>query len=807
MLKNYIKTAWRNLWKGRVFNSMNIVGLAVAVASSTLLLLTVYFEFSYDKFHKNVDNIYQFYTTINHTGVPEKNTAMAVPFARAVKADYPGIKNITRVASGGALVTYGDKQISKGILFADADFFRIFTFPVVEGNAGALTNLNDVVITRSAAKSIFGDQPAVGKSITLKYGEKPQPFLVAGIIDDMPANSSFETDIFVRFENVQGYQENLKHWDNQNHRVYALLSDNANPQSLESSFSPFIHKYFADQLKDLIRDGAKPVFNNDRISLNLVPFKGSHLNTDVSGIQGSPINKTYVIALLVIAVFILLIACINFINLAVARSFIRAREVGVRKTLGAGKWQLLTQFWTETLMICIVAFAIGIALAAFILPGFNAAFRSHISLNMLLQPMQLLSIAGIFIFITAAAGFYPAMLMMRYKTTQVLKGSVNTQKPGQVRNILLVVQFSIATILTICTLITWQQISYLQQKPLGYSKTEVISIPIGQSINGTEAVERFRNQATGQAGIVAVSGGYLNFGRGNDGSANRSILGFNYKGHEIRTHEQGIEYDYVKTLGLKLVAGRDFSKDYPADSNSVVINEKMAAQIDGGKDVVGKYLPMHDDKKPQQVIGIVQDYNFESLHDDIAPMSMEMTRQYAMQYVFVRLKSNNLQNDFKRVKALWNTTFPNTEFNGSWLDENTQRQYKSEQRLSTIFISAAIIAIVISCIGLLAISIMVIVQRTKEIGIRKVLGSSVANIVMLISKEFVRLVLLAAIIAFPIAWFTMHKWLEGFAYRITIHWWIFALATVIALVIAMLTISYQAIRAALANPVRSLKNE
>ena len=368
-------------------------------------------------------------------------------------------------------------------------------------------------------------------------------------------------------------------------------------------------------------------------------------------------------------------------------------------------------------------------------------------------------------------------------------------------------QFSIATMLTICTLVTWQQISYLQHKPLGYNKTEVISIPIGESINGEEAINLFKNKLANDPVATAVSGGYNNLGRGNDGSMHRAVLGFNYNGHEVRTNEGGVYYDYVKTLGLKLIAGRDFSKDFAADSNSIVINEKMAALIGGGKNVVGTYLPLHDNSPKKQIIGVVKDYNFRSLHEDIDPMTLEMTKQYAMGYVFVRVRSNNLQRDFDHIKQMWHETFPNIEFSGSWLSENTEKQYNAEKRLSTIFISASIIAIIISCIGLLAISIMVIVQRTKEIGIRKVLGASVGGIVLLISREFVKLILLAAIIAMPIAWFTMHKWLESFAYRITIPWWIFGAATGIALVIALATISFQSVRAALANPVKSLKSE
>ncbi len=808
MLKNYIKTAWRNLWKGRVFNAMNIVGLSVAIASSTLLLLTVYFEFSYDNFHHNIDNIYQLYFTINRTGTLEKSATMPEPLAPALRAEYPEVKFITRYSGGpSASIKYGEKEINQNLTFVDPDFFKIFSFPIVKGNNNPLPGLGDVAITESAAKAIFGNADPLGKSISIKFHDQPKSFIVSAVFKDEPVNSSIRTDMVVRFENDPNYKDLEKAWDSRNHLVFVQLNNHANPNHLEKSLGPFVRNHFKQGLDDLKRDGAKVLPNGDRESINLTPFYNNHFNTEIGGAGGAAISKTYVLALLIIAIFILLIACINFINLSVARSFTRAREVGVRKTLGAGRWQLLTQFWTETLMLCLIALVTGLALAAALLPGFNAAFRSHIALGMLLQPVQLAGIVGLFLFITVAAGFYPAMLMMRYKTTQVLKGSVNTSKPGQVRNILLVVQFSLATILTICTLVTWQQISYLQSKPLGYNKTEVLSIPIGSSVNGTQALQLFRNQVANQPGVVSLTGAFNNLGRGQDGSNYNSIVGFNFKGHEVRSNEQKVDYDYIKTLDIKMVSGRDFSRDFKSDSNNVIVNEKMAAQINNGKNVVGTFLPIHDAGPPMQIVGIFKDYNFQSLHDEIQPLTLVMEKGFPINYIFVRLRSNNLLSDFNQVKQIWHQTFPNIEFIGSWLNENTEKQYNAEKRLSTIFISAAIIAIIISCIGLLAISIMVIVQRTKEIGIRKVLGASIGGIVVLISREFVKLVLLAAIIAIPIAWFTMHKWLEGFAYRITIPWWVFGAATLTALAIALLTVSFQAIRAAVANPVKSLKSD
>ncbi|MCC8409381.1 ABC transporter permease [Mucilaginibacter sp. UR6-1] len=805
MLKNYLKTAWRNLWKGRVFNIMNIIGLSVAVACCIMLFLTVYYEFSYDKFHTNLDKIHQLYFTKNGADKVEKSTSMPAPLTPAVKAEYQDIKYITRMGNGGTIVRYGNKQIEESIRFVDQDFLKMFTFPVVKGdNASPLKDLNNVVISEFVATAIFGKTNPVGKSIELNYSGEPRSFVVSAVVKDFPQNSSINFDLLLRFENAPEYQANMKSWDHHDHNVFVQLNDNVKPAVFDARLQSFVKKAFKTTIADMKRDGARPDAQGNVYTLNLLPFAYNHFDTELVGLEGNSVNKTYVMALLAIGIFILVIACINFVNLSVARAFTRAREVGVRKTLGANKWQLLSQFWIETLLVCLFALVLGIVIANFALPGFKATFRSQISMNMLLQPVQLAVITGLFILITIIAGLYPALLMMRYKTVMVLKGTVNTVKPGKVRNILLVTQFSLSSLLIVCTLVTWQQIDYLKSKPLGYSKDEVVSIPVGNSVNGARSLELFRNQLNGEPDVVAVSGAYDNMGSGKDGSTRTSIIGFTYKGHDIHTNIQGVSYDYAKTMGIKLLEGRDFSREFTTDSNAVVVNEKMAAQL-GGKNVVGTYLPM-DDKKPSLIVGVMKNFHFRSLRSEIEPLTLVLSG-YEMNYIFVKVRPQNLSKTFSMIERKWKQTFPNADFQGSWVNENTERQYKAEQRLSTIFISGAIIAIIISCIGLLAISFMIMVQRTKEIGIRKVLGANIAGLVLLLSRDFLKLVLLAALIAFPLAWWLMSKWLQSFVYRIDIEWWIFALAAFIAVGIAFITVSFQSIKAALANPVRSLRSE
>ncbi|MBS7563360.1 ABC transporter permease [Mucilaginibacter sp. Bleaf8] len=807
MLKNYIKTAWRNLWKGRIFNAMNVVGLSVAIACCTLLFLTVHYEFSYDRFHTNLKDIYQVYSVSHRPQGDDASTSMPVPFLPALKAEYPEVKYVSRSANSGVVVRYANKELDLDAHYVDEDFLKMFTFPLAKGNSSnVLSGLNNVVLTEEAAKSIFGNQEPIGKTILLKIEDKPASFMVTGVAKSIPSNSGILFDMLIRFENNSIYKDNINQWDNWTHLVFVQMKEDFDPSTFTRRMQPFTKKHFTRSIEALKSDGAKPDADGNVFSLHLAPFANNHFSVNMGGTEGSPVSKIYVISLLIVGCFILIIACINFINLSIARAFTRSREVGVRKTLGAGKWQLLTQFWIETVMVCLGATMLGVLLAGLTMPTFKAIFRSHITIGMLLQPAQLSGCIMLFALITVIAGFYPALIMIRYKTVSVLKGNMVAAKPGKLRNSLLVVQFSLSTLLTICTIITWQQIHYLQSKPLGYNKMEVLSIPTGYNEVGSNVLQIMRNKLGNDPAVLSVSGAYNNMGRGTDGSMRTSIQGFNYKGHEIRTHIERVDYDYLQTMDIKLLEGRDFSRTYSGDTTAIVINEAMAAKL-GGKNLVGSFLPMNDDKKPAQIIGIVKNYNFRSLHEEIEPLTLTMNPEYSINYVYVKVKPASLVQTFDRIQKSWHAEFTNTEFRGSWLNENTERQYQGEKRLSGIFVSGAIIAIIISCIGLLAISIMIVMQRNKEIGIRKVLGASVTRIVFMLSGDFVKLVLLAAFIAFPVAWWLMDRWLQGFAYRIHLQWWVFAAAALLAMLVAFITISFQAIKAAVANPVKSLRSE
>jgi len=494
-------------------------------------------------------------------------------------------------------------------------------------------------------------------------------------------------------------------------------------------------------------------------------------------------------------------------NLTIAGAFGRSREIGMRKILGAFQGQLVVQLWGEAVLACLLALVAGIVITSLMLPGYNALFDSHISLTLLKQPLLLLALFLAFLVVTLAAGGYPAWIIARLNTIKVLKGSLEAGKSNRVRNTLMITQFVISSLLICCTLIAWQQLDYLRRLPLGYNKEQVLSIPVPDNVDPAKALQHMRNILSGQTGVLSITGTDINMGRGRDGSSATSMVTFDYKEHSVHSHWLRIDYDYVKTLGLQLVAGRDFSRAYGTDSTALVINEKMAAQLGGNQAALGARLPVGDSAHPFTVIGIVKDFNFKSLREEIGPLSMNMEPSEVVRYIFVKVSPYNLPASLAMVQKRWEEAYPENRTEASFLDENTDRQYRKEQRFSSIFMSAAVLAIIISCMGLFTISVLVMTKRTREIGVRKVLGASVTGIVALLSRDFIRLVLLSVIIASPIAWYLMEQWLHDYPYRIHINIGVFIVAGALALLIAVITVSVQAIRAALMNPVKSIRTE
>jgi putative ABC transport system permease protein len=621
MIQNYLKLAWRNLWKHKTDAAINFLGLCLAFACALLLFLSVYYEFSFDKFHKNARNIYHVYFANSTPKEVRTNAAMPVPLAPALLRAYPEIKYAVRYINSSGVVRYKGKKLNESLKLTDPDFFRMFSFPFAKGNtATALNGLNNVVLRESTAKAIFDQEDPMGKLIEIQVDGEWKPFTVTGVTEDLPDNSSIAYDAVIRFEQDGEYASNTSRWDNWNHDVYLQLQDGVKASDLEKKTASLISANFQEDIDHLKRDGALPFPDGSYMQLHLQPLSDIHTDTKISA-EGGAISRSYLYLLLTVGCLILLIACINFINLSIGRAFTRTHEIGLRKTLGARPYQLIGQLWSEAFLICLFAFLAGAGLCYWLLPQYQQLFGMNIHRALLHDPLVWISVLVAFLFITLIAGGYPAWLMSRLNVIRILKGKVSIGRSGRLRNGLIVVQFSIAILLIIATLVAWQQIGYLRSRPLGYNRNQVVSIPVEGEMDRTSMVEIMRTKLSAYPAIESVSGIYNNFGRGLDHSSRHSVMGFDYENRNISTVWMGISYDFVKTLDLSMAAGRDFSKDFPTDSNGIVINEAMAEQI-GEKNPLGVLLPVREDLPPKKVIGVVKNFNFESLRDKIEPISL-----------------------------------------------------------------------------------------------------------------------------------------------------------------------------------------
>ncbi|MBS1975191.1 MAG: ABC transporter permease, partial [Bacteroidetes bacterium] len=610
MFRNYIKIAWRNLWKHKTDSAINVIGLCIAFTSALLLLLSVSYEFSFDKFHTSAANIYHLYFKTERPRQTELSNSMPAPLMPTLKAAYPDVKYAVREVRSSGIIRYKDKKISQKITYTDSCFFRMFSFPIIKGNAsGPLSGLNGIVLRKGAAKAVFGNEDPVGKTVEMQMGNGWLPFTVSAVTDDFPDNSTFKFDVVTRFENFDFYKQAATAWDSRFHDVYIQLNDKVSGKSFEAKLLSFVNQYFAEDINKLKRDGAHPDKDGQYIRLALQPLLDMHTNPEIN--SGDSINKSFLYLLASVAFLIIAIACINFINLSIGKSFTRSKEIGLRKTMGALKNQVVIQFWAEALLICFIAFIISCAAVYFLMPHYKLLFDLNISRDMMLSPKAWVFIMIGFFAITLIAGGYPAWLMSRFNTVQVLKGKLSVSRSNKLRNSLITFQFIIAVLLISCTIISWQQVHYLRTRPLGYNTSQVISVPITGDISPAQALQLMRNKLASSPFVESISGIYDNLGTGTDGSSRTSITGFDYKNREINSNWMGVSYDFVKTLGLKLVEGRDFSTAFATDSNAVLINEEMAKEI-GEKQIVGVKLPV-DSAKPVTVIGVVKNFNFKSL--------------------------------------------------------------------------------------------------------------------------------------------------------------------------------------------------
>ncbi|CCG98109.1 Macrolide export ATP-binding/permease protein macB [Fibrella aestuarina BUZ 2] len=804
MFTNYLKIALRTIWKQKAHSSINVIGLSVAFASAILLFLAAQFELSYDQFHQNRERIHRLSLKEVHTDRVEYGTNMPIPMMPMLRANYPGqIQYATRFEESDGQIVRNGRIWNGDVDYVDADFLRMFSFPMAKGDARtALNNLNDLVLNEQVAQAVFGENEPVGQLLSLNLNGVKKAFVVRGVMRNAPASSTLENEVLIRFENFPEYQSSRDQWNWRTHDVYVQLANGVRAETFEKQMVPFVKKQYAEDIAQARRQGAQPDERGEFVSLRLTNLSDVHFDR-VNDHRA--VDRTYPRVLLGVSLLIMLIAGINFVNLSIARSLNRAKEVGMRKALGALRQQIIGQFSGEALLICSIALITGLLLVVVLLPRYNAIFNGHLSFAQLQQPGIWLGLLVSFTLISLLTGVYPAWLASRFNAVEVLKGKVGRGgRVGGVRNTLIVLQFAVSVLLIGCTLVVWRQMNYLRDKPLGYDQTQVISIPVGYETNGYRLLTYLRNQLADQPQILDITGSDINLGRGKDGASSKSKYSFTLDEKKYQTNALNIDYDYVETLGLKLVAGRTLSRQFPSDSaKSCLINESMVRHM-GVKDPIGMIIPIEGGKT---VVGVVNDYHFASLHDQIEPITLFFNKPFGLSYIFVRVAATNPASTMALLERTYRTMAPNSQFQGSFLNENVNNQYKREQRLATVFVTAAWLAILLSCVGLFAIALISIQARTKEIGVRKVLGASVPNIVALLSKDFLKLVVIGIVIATPLAWWAMNQWLADFAYRIDVSWWVFALAGLLAIGIALLTVSFQSIKAALMNPVKSLRSE
>jgi putative ABC transport system permease protein len=802
MFKNYFTTAIRNLKKNKLHTGVNVLGLSVAFICNIILFVIVYHEFSFDQFHAEKERLFKIYTEVMTEQGPERSSTMGYPQSDMLKEEVDAVEGVSTFMNSGSGVQYNNKDFDLQNKLVKDDFFSMFSFPIISGdNKHPLADLGNVVISKHAKKIIFNDADPIGKSIKVKVSGEWKNFIVSAVIEDFPNNSSLKYDVLTRIENRADYATDKNEWNHQHHDIYVKLKSNFTKAQAEAQIKPAALKHVAANIEEMKKKGVKPNANGEYFSMKLLPITDMHFDEEVG--SNNTFSKRYLYTLIIISLFVLAIACFNFVNLNVARTFTRAREVGMRKCLGAGKRQIFFQMWGESLILCLIALFISIICVIVILPN---VLNGRLELNFLYQPKMLMSILVIILAVSFVAGGYPAMLMSKLNTIKILKGTISINRSSLFRNSLIVVQFTIACLLISSTIIIYRQFQYLRTLPLGVKQENIISIPVYNSDGGLAIMNQLKLKLQNQPAIVSIASSSINIGLGKDGSTSKWNMGFDYNGKSIMSTMVYVSYDYFKTLGIKLLQGREFDPAFGTDAkNGVVVTESMAMQF-RDKDWLGLTYISDSSQPASTIIGVVPDIHLYSAHEPTFPTTFVLAGNSAA-YIYVKTNANNPKTTMDLVKAAYKDLEPGKEFRGSFMEENTERWYAKEQQLANIFTIASSVAIVLSCLGLFAIVLLVVEQRTKEIGVRKVLGASISSITFLLSKEFMRLVAVAVVIAIPLAWYFMNKWLQDFPYHTKLNWWLFAIGGISAIFIAIVTVGFHSIKAAMSNPVNSINVE
>ncbi len=803
MIKNYLKTAWRSLIRNKSYAAINVTGLTVGIAACLLIFLVVHFETSFDNFHKKKDSIYRVFTVSKTPQGITYNSGVPMPIGEGLRLDYPNLlvasifKTDKQITVPGNNAQTAKKFDEENLFFAEPQFFDVFDFDWMAGDKRrALTEPNTVVLTQGEAEKYFGDwRQAMGKTIVY---ENKKDLKVTGVLKNMPANTDMPLKVVVSYATLKttDFKGGLSDWGGilSYHYCFVVLPANMTASQFNHNLDVFVKKH---KPAERVNDG-----------LRVIPLKEMHYDARAGVFSGHTFSKELIRTLSLIGLFLLTIACVNFINLATAQAVNRSKEVGIRKVLGSGRIQLMSQFISETFIITLFAIAAALTLAELALPFLNQILDIKLDPAFWKDTVVLTFLAVLVLGVTLLSGFYPALVLSGFNPITALKSKVWIGKTNGIslRRALVVLQFSIAQVLLIGMLVIVNQMNYFKNHSLGFDKDAVLTLPVPSDSISHTRLDALRNQLMEQSGIIGVSYSYAT--PSDDGNWMMNFK-FNNSGKKTDFYAslKWADADYFKLYGLKFIAGRPY--DNANQVRGYVVNETLLKKLGvrDPKDAIGKYIKIWDDKtKYAPIVGVVKDFNVSSLKEAIAPVIMSSWSD-VYGTMNVKLRPGNIKKSMASIEKLWNDAFPDYVYEYQFLDDKIAQFYVHDEQLSTLYKIFAGIAIFISCLGLYGLVSFMTVQRTKEVGIRKTLGASATNIVYLFSKEFTVLILVAFAVAAPVGWYFMNKWLQSFTYKINLGPGIFIFAITASVIIAGLTVGYKAIRAALANPVKSLKTE
>lgn len=807
MIKNYIKTAFRSLTKNKGFTAINVLGLALGIASCLLIVFYVFDELGYDKYNTKAERIYRFNSDIKFGGNANSYAVSPAPMAAAIKQDFPEVEDVVRFRDkGGAQVRKGNQEISEmNMVYADPSLFNVFTLPMLYGNAvTALKEPHSIVITELIAEKYFSKTDVVGKVLTLNDTAQ---FKITGVIKNVPKQSHFNCDFFLSMASLpESFQPA---WFSNNFNTYVLLRPGTNSKQFEAKLPAFLHSHAAPQLQSILHltfDKFEQGGNYWR--LNITPLLQIHLQSNRVAELGANGNMQYVYIFSAIALFILLIACVNFMNLSTARSANRAREVGVRKVLGSPRKYLIAQFLTESILVTLVGAVIALFAAYALLPLFNQMAGKELVVTPQILGWLLPVLFGLVIIIGCLAGSYPALFLSGFQPIEVLKGKLASGFKGSaLRSFLVVFQFAISIFLIIGTLVIYNQLKYIQNKDLGYDREQVLCVQNTYALGDkSKILKQEVKQLSGVQNATLTgalpTGGYAY-------STTMFMDPVIDQKRSLSTQVWPVDEDYIPTLKMKILAGRNFSPQMSTDSTAIIINQSTAKMLGYANPLDHALYAPNDNlvksMRKYHIIGVMKDFNFNSLRVNVTPMVFTYGNDKGV--LSIRTTTANIPTLISQIKDRWTALSPNQEFSYSFMNQDFDGLYRVEQRTGSLFVAFTTLAIIIACLGLFGLAAYAAEQRTKEIGIRKVLGATMGTIVSMLSKDFIKLVFIAIVIASPLAWWAGNSWLQDFAYRQDIQWWVVASAGAGAILIAFVTISFQSIRAAIANPVNSLRSE